>query len=198
MSESSGAMLQCLWPAALWVGLLAPMLTFELPDTPMSLCHLNKWFLSIMVSQVVTGGHYDVDCRLETQMEITQYKEMKKQYDSFTFTASRMAPTIIISSHSLNILHWSCTSFFFYIYFLLFLFTISDESAVCPFHEALKSCIDYTTHFPLPDAQGRSLGRGPQNNACAFWSIGRSLYPSGVSISQVVLLRKNGSKDGSI
>lgn len=41
------------------------------------------------VPQVITGGHYDVDCRLEDPDGIVLYKEMKKQYDSFTFTASR-------------------------------------------------------------------------------------------------------------
>lgn len=39
--------------------------------------------------EVITGGHYDVDCRLEDPDGIVLYKEMKKQYDSFTFTASR-------------------------------------------------------------------------------------------------------------
>lgn len=39
--------------------------------------------------QVVTGGHYDVDCRLEDPDGTVLYKEMKKQYDSFTFTAAR-------------------------------------------------------------------------------------------------------------
>lgn len=39
--------------------------------------------------QVVTGGHYDVDCRLEDPDGTTLYKEMKKQYDSFTFTAAK-------------------------------------------------------------------------------------------------------------
>uniref|UniRef100_A0A3B4VK52 Transmembrane p24 trafficking protein 7 n=1 Tax=Seriola dumerili TaxID=41447 RepID=A0A3B4VK52_SERDU len=151
--------------------------------------HAKQWFSTrtssigtkgtLEFQGVVTGGHYDVDCRLETQMEITQYKEMKKQYDSFTFTASRMAPTS--STVYFGASRRDDPS----------LFPNEEQShSVCPFHEALKSCIDYTTHFPLPDAQGRSLGRGPQNNACAFWSIGRSLYPSGVSISQVVLLRK--------
>lgn len=42
-----------------------------------------------MIPQVVTGGHYDVDCRLEDPDGNVLYKEMKKQYDSFTFTASK-------------------------------------------------------------------------------------------------------------
>lgn len=36
---------------------------------------------------MITGGHYDVDCRLEDPDGNVLYKEMKKQYDSFTFTA---------------------------------------------------------------------------------------------------------------
>lgn len=38
---------------------------------------------------MITGGHYDVDCRLEDPDGNVLYKEMKKQYDSFTFTASK-------------------------------------------------------------------------------------------------------------
>lgn len=38
---------------------------------------------------MVTGGHYDVDCRLEDPEGTVLYKEMKKQYDSFTFTAAK-------------------------------------------------------------------------------------------------------------
>lgn len=49
---------------------------------------LKRQFLGFC-SQVITGGHYDVDCRLEDPDGTVLYKEMKKQYDSFTFTASR-------------------------------------------------------------------------------------------------------------
>lgn len=37
----------------------------------------------------MTGGHYDVDCRIEDPDGSTLYKEMKKQYDSFTFAAAK-------------------------------------------------------------------------------------------------------------
>lgn len=58
---------------------------------------LEEMFKSVLLKgeflgfcfQVITGGHYDVDCRLEDPDGIVLYKEMKKQYDSFTFTASR-------------------------------------------------------------------------------------------------------------
>ena len=37
--------------------------------------------------QVVTGGHYDVDVILTGPRKNVMYKEVKKQYDSHTFTA---------------------------------------------------------------------------------------------------------------
>ena len=37
--------------------------------------------------QVVTGGHYDVDVVIEDPMKKELYKEVKKQYDSYTWTA---------------------------------------------------------------------------------------------------------------
>lgn len=41
------------------------------------LCHLH------LLAQVITGGHYDVDCYVEDPNGRTIYKETKKQYDSF-------------------------------------------------------------------------------------------------------------------
>lgn len=37
--------------------------------------------------QVITGGHYDVDCYVEDPLGNTIYRETKKQYDSFTHQA---------------------------------------------------------------------------------------------------------------
>lgn len=37
--------------------------------------------------QVITGGHYDVDCFMKDPLGNTIYSETKKQYDSFTHKA---------------------------------------------------------------------------------------------------------------
>ncbi len=37
---------------------------------------------------MVTGGHYDVDVILTDPKQTVLYKQVKKQYDSFTFTAA--------------------------------------------------------------------------------------------------------------
>ena len=62
------------------------------------------------------------------------------------------------------------------------------ESACVSIHEALKSVIDYQTHFRLREAQGRSRAED-LNTRVAFWSIGEAFILLVVSISQVVLLR---------
>ncbi len=62
------------------------------------------------------------------------------------------------------------------------------ESACVSIHEALKSVIDYQTHFRLREAQGRSRAED-LNTRVAFWSIGEAFILLVVSISQVLLLR---------
>lgn len=37
--------------------------------------------------QVISGGHYDVDCYVQDPLGNTIYRETKKQYDSFTYQA---------------------------------------------------------------------------------------------------------------
>lgn len=47
---------------------------------------LGTWFGRCclrLLAQVITGGHYDVDCYVEDPNGRTIYKETKKQYDSF-------------------------------------------------------------------------------------------------------------------
>ena len=39
--------------------------------------------------QVVTGGHYDVDVILTDPTRNVLYKQIKKQYDSHTWTAAK-------------------------------------------------------------------------------------------------------------
>lgn len=67
-------------------------------------------------------------------------------------------------------------------------FVAQMESACVSIHEALKSVIDYQTHFRLREAQGRSRAED-LNTRVAFWSIGEAFILLVVSISQVVLLR---------
>ncbi|XP_016394890.1 transmembrane emp24 domain-containing protein 7-like [Sinocyclocheilus rhinocerous] len=146
--------------------------------------------------QVVTGGHYDVDCRLEDPDGTVLYKEMKKQYDSFTFTASRNGTFKFCFSNEFSTFTHKTVYFDFQVGDDPPLFPNENrvtaltqmESACVSIHEALKSVIDYQTHFRLREAQGRSRAED-LNTRVAFWSIGEAFILLVVSISQVLLLR---------
>ncbi|KAK2837168.1 hypothetical protein Q5P01_014380 [Channa striata] len=146
--------------------------------------------------QVVTGGHYDVDCRLEDPDGTTLYKEMKKQYDSFTFTAAKNGTYKFCFSNEFSTFTHKTVYFDFQVGDDPPLFPNENrataltqmESACVSIHEALKSVIDYQTHFRLREAQGRSRAED-LNTRVAFWSIGEAIILLVVSISQVVLLR---------
>lgn len=49
------------------------------------MCWLSLSDSSLSVCQVITGGHYDVDCYVEDPLGNVIYRETKKQYDSFTY-----------------------------------------------------------------------------------------------------------------
>lgn len=64
-------------------------LTFELPDNA-NQCffeEIAKETESTMEFQVVTGGQYDVDVEVTSATGQVLYKEIRKQYDSYTWKA---------------------------------------------------------------------------------------------------------------
>ncbi|XP_048449582.1 transmembrane emp24 domain-containing protein 7 [Rhincodon typus] len=145
---------------------------------------------------VITGGHYDVDCRLEDADGAVLYKEMKKQYDSFTFTAAKNGTYKFCFSNEFSTFTHKTVYFDFQVGDDPPLFPNENrvsaltqmESACVTMHEAMKSVIDYQTHFRLREAQGRSRAED-LNSRVAFWSIGEALILLVVSLGQVVLLR---------
>uniref|UniRef100_A0A8C4KBA4 GOLD domain-containing protein n=1 Tax=Dromaius novaehollandiae TaxID=8790 RepID=A0A8C4KBA4_DRONO len=153
-------------------------------------------FLGFFFFQVITGGHYDVDCRLEDPDGIVLYKEMKKQYDSFTFTASRNGTYKFCFSNEFSTFTHKTVYFDFQVGEDPPLFPSENrvtaltqmESACVSIHEALKSVIDYQTHFRLREAQGRSRAED-LNTRVAYWSIGEAIILLVVSIGQVFLLK---------
>ena len=50
-------------------------------------CVIDSIYICGSVLQVVTGGNYDVDMELTAPDGRSLYKDVKKQYDSFTWTA---------------------------------------------------------------------------------------------------------------
>uniref|UniRef100_A0A8C6SWI2 Transmembrane p24 trafficking protein 7 n=1 Tax=Neogobius melanostomus TaxID=47308 RepID=A0A8C6SWI2_9GOBI len=183
MFGSLRLLLQVLCAQLLWVWVLGSELTFELPDNAKQ-CFYEDIIMGTKCTlefQVVTGGHYD---------------EMKKQYDSFTFTAAKNGTYKFCFSNEFSTFTHKTVYFDFQVGDDPPLFPNENrvtaltqmESACVSIHEALKSVIDYQTHFRLREAQGRSRAED-LNTRVAFWSIGEAVILLVVSISQVVLLR---------
>uniref|UniRef100_A0A2I3HCC1 GOLD domain-containing protein n=1 Tax=Nomascus leucogenys TaxID=61853 RepID=A0A2I3HCC1_NOMLE len=152
--------------------------------------------ITVFRFRVITGGHYDVDCRLEDPDGKVLYKEMKKQYDSFTFTASKNGTYKFCFSNEFSTFTHKTVYFDFQVGEDPPLFPSENrvsaltqmESACVSIHEALKSVIDYQTHFRLREAQGRSRAED-LNTRVAYWSVGEALILLVVSIGQVFLLK---------
>ncbi|KAJ7335687.1 hypothetical protein JRQ81_013628 [Phrynocephalus forsythii] len=185
-------LLNLAWPAG------ASEITFELPDNAKQCFYeeIAQGTKCTLEFQVITGGHYDVDCRLEDPDGIVLYKEMKKQYDSFTFTASRNGTYKFCFSNEFSTFTHKTVYFDFQVGDDPPLFPSENrvtaltqmESACVSIHEALKSVIDYQTHFRLREAQGRSRAED-LNTRVAYWSIGEAIILLVVSIGQVFLLK---------
>ena len=100
------------WPSAECVEL-----TFELPDNAKECFHEiieegTESTLEFQVTtqciaranllidhvrpQVVTGGHYDVDVVLTDPTRNVLYKQIKKQYDSHTWTAAKTGMLLLL------------------------------------------------------------------------------------------------------
>ncbi|CAK6950541.1 transmembrane emp24 domain-containing protein 7 [Scomber scombrus] len=184
MYGSFRVLLQVLWAQLLCGWVLGSELTFELPDNAKQ-CFYEDIIIGTKCTlefQVVTGGHYDVDCRLEDPEATTLYKEMKKQYDSFTFTAAKNGTYKFCFSNEFSTFTHKTVYFDFQVGDDPPLFPNENrvtaltqmESACVSIHEALKSVIDYQTHFRLREAQGRSRAED-LNTRVAFWSIGEAI-----------------------
>uniref|UniRef100_A0A674HQC9 Transmembrane p24 trafficking protein 7 n=1 Tax=Taeniopygia guttata TaxID=59729 RepID=A0A674HQC9_TAEGU len=150
----------------------ASEITFELPDNAKQCFYEEIAQGTKCTLGVITGGHYDVDCR------------MKKQYDSFTFTASRNGTYKFCFSNEFS----TFTHKTVYFDFPGRRRSTTMESACVSIHEALKSVIDYQTHFRLREAPGPQQSRD-LNTRVAYWSIGEAIILLVVSIGQVFLLK---------
>ncbi|KAM9270467.1 transmembrane emp24 domain-containing protein 3-like [Cariama cristata] len=174
-------------------------LTFELPDSAQQCFHqeLERGLKFALDYQVISGGHYDVDCHVEDPNGRTIYKETKKQYDSFPHrTEVKGVYTFCFSNEFSTFSHKT----------IYFDFQVGDEPPILPemsnrvtaltqmesacvtIHEALNTVIDSQTHYRLREAQDRSRAED-LNGRVSYWSVGETLILFVVSIGQVMLLK---------
>uniref|UniRef100_A0A8C4XFA9 Transmembrane p24 trafficking protein 3 n=1 Tax=Erpetoichthys calabaricus TaxID=27687 RepID=A0A8C4XFA9_ERPCA len=177
----------------------ATELTFELPDNEKQCFYeeVDKGVKFTLDFQVITGGHFDVDCILTDPTEHVLYQEKKKQYDSFTHTADIKGVYKFCFSNEFSTFSHKTVYFDFQagddppiVPEMLNRVTALTqmESACVTIHEALKTISDSQTHYRLREAQDR-IRAEEIHDRVSYWSIGETIILFVVSISQVVMLR---------
>ncbi|XP_035935921.2 transmembrane emp24 domain-containing protein 3 isoform X1 [Halichoerus grypus] len=174
-------------------------LTFELPDSAKQCFHedVERGARFSLDYQVITGGHYDVDCYVEDPLGNTIYRETKKQYDSFTHQAEVKGVYQFCFSNEFSTFSHKT---------VYFDFQVGDEPPILPdmgnrvtaltqmesacvtIHEALKTVIDSQTHYRLREAQDRARAEDLSSRV-SCWSVGEVIALLVVSFSQVLLLK---------
>jgi len=173
-------------------------LTFELQDrdTQCFFEEIKKGDKSTIEFQVVTGGHYDIDCTVTDPAGKEVYKGVKKEYDSHVFTAELNGAYQVCFgnefstfSHKLVYMDWY----------------IGDEH---PFRNPMKGDTvltqletsaeviqnnlreveDALTHRRLREAQDRKFAED-LNESTTYWSIGQSFFMLLCGLGQIWALK---------
>nr|XP_012607725.1 transmembrane emp24 domain-containing protein 3-like isoform X1 [Microcebus murinus]XP_012607730.1 transmembrane emp24 domain-containing protein 3-like isoform X1 [Microcebus murinus] len=147
--------------------------------------------------QVITGGHYDVDCYVEDPQGTSSTRETKKQYDSFTHRAEVKGVYLFCFSNEFSTFSHKT------VYFDL---QVGEEPPILPdmgnrvtaltqmesacvtIREALKTVIDSQTHYRLREAQDRARAED-LNSRVSYWSVGETVVLFLASLGQVLLLK---------
>jgi len=198
MSSSPFSLLLALTVLLHLGGVNSVELTFELPDSAKECFHeiIEKDTESTLEFQVVTGGHYDVDVILTDPMRKVLYKQVKKQYDSFTWTAEKTGEYVACFSNEFSTFSHK----------LVYIdFQVGDEdplpglegatgpltqmeSSAQEIHENLNAVIDYQTHHRLRETQGRHRAE-ELNERIMIWSIFVTVAIFSVGFGQVFVLK---------
>jgi len=192
-------LLAVLWTSIMKLGVVEGVeLTFELPDNAKECFHeiIEKDTESTLEFQVVTGGHYDVDVILTDPTRNVLYKQIKKQYDSFQWTAEKTGEYIACFSNEFSTFSHK----------LVYIdFQVGDEdplpgleaaqepltqmeSSAREIHENLNAVIDYQTHHRLRETQGRHRAED-LNERIMIWSIFVTVAIFMVGFGQVFVLK---------
>ncbi|XP_021360862.1 transmembrane emp24 domain-containing protein 7-like isoform X1 [Mizuhopecten yessoensis] len=176
-------------------------LTFELPDNAKQCFyeHIDKGVESTLEFQVITGGQYDVDMELTAPNKQVLYKDVKKQYDSFTWTPDQKGIYQFCFSNEFSTFSHKVVYFDLQIGDEKPLFDADSgskhhtamtlmESASEDIHDALNDVVEVQTHFRLREAQGRVYAEN-LNERVFYWSLGEFFIIMSIGISQVFILK---------
>jgi protein ERP2 len=172
--------------------------TFVVPDNAKQCFHedIDKGVKTTIEFQVVTGGQYDIDMKLESHTGQILYNVVKKQYDSFTWTTEQAGTYTVCFSNEFSTFSHK----------LVYMdFQVGDEkplpgmgehatamtqmeSSSQAIHEGLNTVLDYQTHHRLREAQGRKRAED-LNERVLWWSVGETIAVIIIGVGQVLILR---------
>lgn len=173
-------------------------LTFELPDNAKE-CFYEEIEVGTEFTvefQVVTGGHYDIDFELIAPNKEVLYKEVKKQYDSFSkkadirgVYAACFSNEFSTFSHKLVYVDWQVGAEDPLPGVGEHLTAMTQmESSSHTLHENLNKVVDYQTHHRLRESQGRKRAED-LNERVFLWAVGETVAIVVIGIGQVVILK---------
>ena len=198
-------MLQLIVLAALLQAAHSIEMTFTLQEHEVQCFHeiIPKDKKFSLEYQVISGGHFDIDCNMMSPNSKTLYKEQRKQYDTFHHkTVEAGEYTFCFSNEFSTFAHKT-------VYFDLDLGDESTdigaedesgegahataltqlESSAYTIHESLRLVVDYQNHHRLKERIGREIAEylceRVQN-----WSVGQTVLIVIVAFGQVYMLRK--------
>lgn len=173
-------------------------LTFELPDNAKECFHevIEKGTESTLEFQVVTGGHYDVDIVLTDPQKKVLYKQIKKQYDSYTWKAEMTGEYIACFSNEFSTFSHKLVYMDFQVGEEQPLPGLGDhitamtqmETSAQEVHENMNAMIDYQTHHRLRETQGRKRAED-LNERIMIWSAFVTIAIFVVGFGQVMVLK---------
>ncbi|XP_061423900.1 transmembrane emp24 domain-containing protein 7-like [Lethenteron reissneri] len=189
--------------------LCAAEVTFELKDNAKQ-CFYEDIDQGVKVTldfQVITGGNYDVDCRVKGPHDSVLYNENRKQYDSYAWTTEQRGTYEICFSNEFSTFTHKTVYFDLQVGEEAPLFRDEGtrvvaltqmESACVTIHEGLKSVDNYQTQHRLQETQDRHQAE-VLNSRVNIWSIGETVILVVVGVGQVMLLKSffSDKKGGS-
>lgn len=177
---------------------LAVELTFELPDNARECFYeeIEAGTDFTVEFQVVTGGHYDIDFELIAPNKEVLYREVKKQYDSFSkkadirgVYAACFSNEFSTFSHKLVYVDWQVGAEDPLPGVGEHLTAMTQmESSSHSLHENLNKVVDYQTHHRLRESQGRKRAED-LNERVFLWAVGETFAIIVIGIGQVVILK---------
>ncbi|XP_019873424.1 transmembrane emp24 domain-containing protein 7 [Aethina tumida] len=176
----------------------ATELTFELPDSAKECFYeeIQKNTTATLEFQVVTGGQYDVDVLLEGPQKQKLYSEIKRQFDSHTFTAPTTGIYVVCFSNEFSTISHKLVYMNFEVGEEQPLPGLGEhmtaltqmEASAQDIHKSLNSIVDLQTHHRLREAQGRKRAED-LNEKVLWWSLMETMCVLVISVGQVFILK---------